>query len=178
MNRYVHGTYITSAHSHLALFGVFGFLALAVCFYILFNEHAVSQKSYRWCLLAILFLNIGLLTMGLGLLAAGGLQVYFARVIGLGIGETNQLIRPYLFIRMMGGFAYTVGSTVLTYTVVKSLWPNLRPIFLNEGKTCSVNSDEWQQLHSLLTRLIQKEKEAEQLLLKINCLLFRNKTKQ
>lgn len=47
INHYVHGTYITSAHSHLALFGVFGFLVLALNYRIFFANFALDEKSYR-----------------------------------------------------------------------------------------------------------------------------------
>jgi len=171
MNHFVHGTYITSAHSHLALFGVFGFLVLAVCFYILFTKAILTQKMYRWCWLAIFALNAGLLTMGIGLLLAGGLQAYCWRVIGLGIGETNQLIRPYLFIRMLGGIIYSAGSMLLTFIVVKSIWPNIKAIFQTEGHLAKIKCADLQHIQTPLQDLVQKEKEAKHLLLRIKCLL-------
>lgn len=170
MNRFVHGTYITSAHSHLALFGVFGFLVLAVCFYILFTEVILTPKLYRWCWLAIFALNAGLLTMGIGLLLAGGLQAYFWRVIGLSIGETNQLIRPYLFIRIFGGIIYSAGGMLLTFIVVKSIWPNIKAIFQNEGHLAKIKCDDLYCIQTVLQGLVQKEKEAEHLLIRIRCL--------
>jgi nitric oxide reductase subunit B len=167
INRFIHGTYITSAHSHFALFGVFGFLILAVCFYILFTEVVLSQKMYRFCQMAILALNAGLLTMGIGLLLAGGLQCYFWRVIGLSISETNELIRPYLFIRAFGGGIYATGSMLLTFFVLKSIWPKIREIFRTSGKIASIKYDDLHQLQQLMQELIKKEKEAERLLIKI-----------
>jgi nitric oxide reductase subunit B len=167
INRFIHGTYITSAHSHFALFGVFGFLILAVCFYILFTEVVLGQKMYRFCQMAILALNAGLLTMGIGLLLAGGLQCYFWRVIGLSISETNELIRPYLFIRAFGGGIYATGSMLLTFVVLKSIWPKIREIFRTSGKIGSIKYDDIRHLQQLLQELIKKEKEAERLLIKI-----------
>jgi len=35
INRYTHGTYLTSAHAHAALFGTYGFLALAAVYFVL-----------------------------------------------------------------------------------------------------------------------------------------------
>lgn len=170
LNRFVHGTYITSAHSHLALFGVFGFLVLALCFYILFTEIILVKKMYRWCLGAIFMLNAGLLTMGLGLLIAGGLQVYFWRVIGLSVGETNELIRPYLFIRAFGGSFYAIGSLLLTFVVVKSVWPKIHLIFQSEGRLSTINCKDLHCVHGLLETLIQEERKMEQLLKQIEIL--------
>jgi nitric oxide reductase subunit B len=181
LNRYVHGTYITSAHSHLALFGVFGFLVLALCFHILFTEIILVKKMYRWCWGAIFALNAGLLTMGIGLLIAGGLQVYFWRVIGLGIGETNEFIRPYLFIRAFGGFLYAIGSLTLTFVVIKSIWPKIQVIFQSEGQLSVINCDDLHRMHRLVGDLLQEEKKIEPLLKRIQVLyqrlLFLNKEK-
>lgn len=171
INRFIHGTYITSAHSHLALFGVFGFLVLAVCFYILFTEAALTPKLYRWCWLAIFALNAGLLTMGIGLFLAGGLQAYFWRIVGLSIGETNQLIRPYLFLRILGGIIYSSGSMLLTFIVVKSLWPHIKSIFLAEGHPLKTKDADLHCIQAPLQDLVQKEKEAKHLLARIKFLL-------
>jgi nitric oxide reductase subunit B len=170
LNRFVHGTYITSAHSHFALFGVFGFLVLAICFYMLFTEVLLTPKMYRWCWIALLALNAGLLTMGLGLLLAGGLQAYCWRVIGLSIGDTNQLIRPYLFIRMFGGLMYSGGSILLTFIVVKSIWSKLRVLFHKNGTIAKLTGDDLNNTQKLLHCLVQKEKEAELLLIRIKYL--------
>lgn len=171
INRFIHGTYITSAHSHFALFGVFGFLVLAVCFYILFTEIVLGQKMYRFCQLAILALNAGLVTMGVGLLLAGGLQCYFWRVIGLSVGETNELIRPYLFIRAFGGSLYAAGSLLLTFVVLKSVWPKLRAIFRTKGKLAARKYDDLCHMQELMQELVKKEKETEKLLTKIRGLM-------
>lgn len=171
LNRYVHGTYITSAHSHLALFGVFGFLVLAVCFHILFAEILLTKKMYGRCLWAILFLNAGLLTMGLGLLIAGGLQAYCWRVIGLGVGETNELIKPYLYIRAFGGSFYAIGSLLLTFVVIKSVWHKIRLFFQSEGQVSAINCDDLEQAYGLLEDLIQEENKARHLLERVKNLL-------
>ncbi|VBB09732.1 cytochrome c oxidase subunit i [Lucifera butyrica] len=166
INRYIHGTYITSAHSHLALFGVFGFLALAVCFYIIFTEFTLTSAGYRWCWAAVIALNLGLLIMGTGLLLAGGLQAYFWRVIGLSIGATNQLIQPYLFLRMLGGMVYVTGSTLLFFIIAKSVWAGTKAY--TDKAHCNNNSS---SVHELLKCLVQKEKRKKQLLYKISDIL-------
>jgi len=174
ISRFVHGTYIVSAHSHLALFGVFGFLVLAFSFYIIFTKVTLTNNLYRWCLVGVVALNLGLLVMSAGLIFAGGLQAYFWRVIGLSTAETNILIRPYLFIRMLGGFIYAIGSTVLTFIVLKSAWPQMRTVLTGTGHASNTKYDYLRCTEILLQNLIQKEKETEQLLQKIKALLKRS----
>lgn len=132
LNRYVHGTYMTSAHSHLALFGVLGFLTLAVCFYILLSEINLSKADYRRCWLSIAAVNVGLLVMGVALTLAGGLQAYLLRVVGLTITEVNELIRPYLLLRLVGGLTYTVGSLLFTWVIVKNVYRHRNLLFTND----------------------------------------------
>lgn len=167
INRYVHGTYITSAHAHFALFGVFGFLVLAVCFYMLFNESVLNKKHYQWCWLAVGALNAGLMIMGISLLLAGGLQCYFWRVIGLSIGETNQLLKPYLLFRTIGAIIYTMGSLTLSFIVFKNAWPRLRFYFRSNKINAVIHYHQLYRIQELLNCLVKKEREAEQLLDKI-----------
>jgi nitric oxide reductase subunit B len=167
MNKYVHGTYVTSAHSHLAVFGVFGFLVLAVCVYILFTEVKFSRKYFYLFLFAAIAINAGLLIMSLSLLLAGGLQTYFFRVLGMSVAQTNQLIRPYLLMRMAGGFVYFTGSSLLAYCFIKSLWPH-RDLFLKEAEC--ITGEQRKRLRLIkgqLHLLIRKQKEIGSLLVKM-----------
>ncbi|EGO65102.1 cbb3-type cytochrome c oxidase subunit I [Acetonema longum] len=122
VNRYIHGTYITSAHSHLALFGVFGFLVLALSYYIFFAEIPLDQKSYQYSGMGILLINGGLLIMAISLLASGGMQAYFWHVSGFSVAQTRQVIFPWLVLRLAGGLTYTAGSSLLTYVIIKKAW--------------------------------------------------------
>ena len=154
INKYVHGTYITSAHSHLAVFGVFGFLVLAVSVYILFAEVPLPKVAFRQGMLAVGALNAGLLIMSLGLMVAGGLQTYFWRVLDIGITTTNEMIRPYLIFRVLGGAAYLSGSTLFTYMVLRQLWPYRSSIIAAEAQPVHAR-----ELNRHLRDLIAKERQ-------------------
>jgi nitric oxide reductase subunit B len=167
INKYVHGTYMTSAHSHLAVFGVFGFLVLALCFYILLQGETLNQKRYRSCLLAISALNIGIVIMGGALLAAGCLQAYSWRVFNLTPAETNVLIKPYLVIRAVGGWLFAFGSILLTYVVICSVKPHIKEILFSNYAASSFNFKEMKALKCNLTEWIRKQKEVEENLLQV-----------
>lgn len=122
INRWLHGTYLTSAHSHLALAGVFGLLSLSLCLYIMLQGQQVSKREQQGLWLSFLLVNGGLLVMGGGLAAAGALQVYLHRVAGLEFGTVAALIRPYLLVRALGGIIYAAGSTWLTWLVLRVAW--------------------------------------------------------
>lgn len=122
LNRWLHGTYLTSAHSHLALAGVFGSLALAVSLYVITQGQVPEPKEEKGIWVSFLLVNLGLVIMGGALMLAGMLQVYLWRVAGLEFAATLGLIRPYLMARVVGGLVYALGSTWLTWTVIKIGW--------------------------------------------------------
>ncbi|QJW47380.1 hypothetical protein HA075_17275 [bacterium BFN5] len=110
--------------------------------------------------------------MGVSLLLAGGLQCYFWRVIGLSVGETNQLLKPYLLVRTIGAVIYTMGSLTLSFIVFKNIWPRLLSYF-RSNQINAIISDHQQlyRIKDLLNCLVGKEREAAQLLNKIRNLV-------
>jgi nitric oxide reductase subunit B len=126
VNLYMHGTYLTSGHAHLALFGTLGFLVIAGCYYILSRNSEPSLKSYRRGVLAVVFLNGGLLIMGLSLLAAGSLQAYFWRMNGLDFMQVQVLIHPYLLFRVLGGAVFALGD-ILIFWCIFAAWRQSEP---------------------------------------------------
>lgn len=122
INRWLHGTYLTSAHSHLALAGVFGFLVLGVCLYVLLQGQRVSTGERQWLWLSFFLLNGGMLVMGAGLTVAGFLQVYLWRMTGLDFSVVIDLMRPYLMVRALGGIIYAIGCTIMTWMVIRIGW--------------------------------------------------------
>lgn len=122
INRWLHGTYLTSTHSHLALAGVFGTLALAVSLYVVTQGQVMEPKEETGIWVSFILVNLGLLIMGGALMVAGMLQVYLWRVAGLEFSAVVHLLRPYLMVRVLGGIVYALGSTLLTWIVVRIAW--------------------------------------------------------
>lgn len=176
VNKYIHGTYITSAHSHLAVFGVFGFLVLALGYYIFFSEIALDTQSYRLSLLGVFCLNAGLLVMSAALLVAGGLQSYLWYVAGLSVGETNQGIFPWLLLRLVGGLTYTTGSSLLTYIIIKKVWSNFALCFPSLAMLEQQRTITLQELHSGFQQVHTAGSKLEQVLRQTKLLLdkYRN----
>lgn len=122
VNLYTHGTYITSGHAHLALFGTIGFLILAGAYTILSEEDAPSQKSYLYGVVSIILLNLGLLGMSSCLILAGFLQTYLWRVLGVDFMVVSSVISPYLILRVLSGSLYTLGAAFLCFLIIKTWW--------------------------------------------------------
>ncbi len=118
VNLYVHGTLLTSSHSHLALFGVHGFLVLGAAYYILTRSLELPMKEVKNGLLAVALLNIGLLIMGGSLFMAGVAEAYLWRVTGLDFVRVQSIIRPYYITRAAGGAIFAIGAFWLAWHVL------------------------------------------------------------
>ncbi len=134
INRYIHGTYVTSGHAHLALGGFFGFLVLGLVLFILDQYRPIDAAGRRDVDLSLWFLNAGMGLMGLSLLAAGVLEVYRLRVLGREFVWVQSTLRPYFAVRSLGGVLFAAGGLLYAWGVARPwVWANLpgplRPVF-------------------------------------------------
>ncbi|WP_407313002.1 cbb3-type cytochrome c oxidase subunit I [Desulfosporosinus sp. SB140] len=120
VNLYMHGTYVTSGHAHLALFGSLGFTVLSGCYYVLSQGSEPSLKSYKGGVLAVLLLNGGLIVMSSALLVAGFMETYLWRILGMDFMQVRMLLNPYLIIRALGGAMFTLGDLLLAWGFYKT----------------------------------------------------------
>ena len=120
INLYMHGTYVTSGHAHLALFGTLGFAVLAGCYYVLSRGSEPTLKGYRVGVLAVILLNSGLITMGSALLVAGFMETYLWRILGMDFMQVSLIINPYLIVRVMGGAMFALGDLLLSWCILKA----------------------------------------------------------
>ncbi|WP_132056806.1 nitric-oxide reductase large subunit [Halorussus amylolyticus] len=127
INYFEHGTYLTVAHAHAAMFGAFGFLALGMVTYML--RIAVPESKWRETNLrrAFWLWNVGLaLMVGLSLLPVGFLQLEVAftqsydaaRSLAFYEGELVQLL---FWARMPGDTLLILGTLVFGYDVVQKV---------------------------------------------------------
>ncbi|AGA69029.1 nitric oxide reductase large subunit [Desulfitobacterium dichloroeliminans LMG P-21439] len=127
VNLYTHGTYITSGHAHLALFGTIGFLILAGAYTILSDRDNPTPKTYRYGVMGIILLNFGLIGMSSCLLIAGFLQTYLWRVLGLDFMAVSSILSPYLILRALSGSLFTLGAMILCTIIIRTWWKT-RPV--------------------------------------------------
>ena len=117
VNLYMHGTFFTSGHAHLALFGSLGFVVLAGCYYVLSQGSEPTLKGYKGGVLAVILLNSGLIAMSSALLVAGLMQAYFWRILGMDFMEVRLFLNPYLILRVLGGMVFTLGDLLLSWHI-------------------------------------------------------------
>lgn len=130
INQYSHGTYLTSAHSHLALFGAIGMLVLGGCTYVFAKKVQFSKSESKAGWLGLIIINAGLVLMSTALIIAGMMQVYQWRINGQDFMDTMANIRPYLIIRAGGGALFATGALLFVFINIRLVWKN-RPLILS-----------------------------------------------
>jgi nitric oxide reductase subunit B len=125
---YSQGINTTPLHSHTALFGVYGMLAISL---LLFSvRHIVSRASWSDKMLKISFwgLNGGLALMALfSLIPSGFYQLYFAVKYGLWFARSPEItsgpvLRAFAWARLIPDVIFSVGAVVLFLFLLRAVW--------------------------------------------------------
>lgn len=110
INKWTHGTLITSMHGHSAFFGAYVMINLAV---ITFALPALTDRregeDYQIGFWAFWLMVAGMFGMTLALGTAGISQTYLERVLGLGYIETQHKIQVHMLMLTATGALFVVG---------------------------------------------------------------------
>jgi nitric oxide reductase subunit B len=144
VNFFQHGSFLTAAHGHGALAGVYGFLAVALGLFVLRGASTEKGWSERAVKLSFWGLNLGLagmifltlLPVGLGQLGVAVRQGYWAARDG----SFYQIpwVKTLLWLRMLPDTVFILlGVLPFLYLAVR-VYRNRRPITLwSEGETAA-----------------------------------------
>lgn len=119
VNYYTHGSQITAAHGHLAFYGAYVLVVIAVISYampILRGREANSRRAQAYEMWSFWIMSIGMAVMVLALTGAGILQVWLQRIPSegaMGFMATQDQLRFFYWVRIAGGLMFLAG--LLTY---------------------------------------------------------------
>ena len=125
---YAQGIYTTPIHSHTALFGVYGMLAISL---LLFSvRHILSRAAWSDRMLNWSFwgLNGGLAAMAVfSLIPAGFYQFYYAVKYGLWYARsmeitTGEVIRTLSWARLIPDVIFSIGAFALLLFLIRGIW--------------------------------------------------------
>ncbi len=109
VNLYTHGTLVTAMHGHLAFWGAYASLVLAIISYSMplmtgrnIFDNRVGHLAF-WCS------NIGMIAMTAAFAAAGVAQVYLERIAGYDFMTTAIEIQPHFFVLIIAATLFTTG---------------------------------------------------------------------
>ncbi len=115
VNYYTHGSQITAAHGHLAFYGAYVLVVLAMISYampILRGREANSRKAQSVEMWSFWIMSIGMGVMVLALTGAGILQVWLQRMPtegALSFMATQDQLRFFYWTRLAGGTGFLLG---------------------------------------------------------------------
>jgi len=119
VNLYTHGTLITAMHGHLAFWGAYASLILAIISYsmpLMTGRKIFDNRNGHlafWCS------NIGMIAMTAAFAAAGVGQVYLERIAGYDFMTAAIEIQPHFFVLILAATLFTAGILFFIANFVK-----------------------------------------------------------
>jgi nitric oxide reductase subunit B len=112
VNRWTHGTHVTTMHGHMAFFGAYAMISFGIMTYALPDLTGRSVESRQTSLgLAAFWLMVGgMFGMTMALAAAGITQTYLERILGLGYLETQQKIQVHYLMWLGTAVVFSLGA--------------------------------------------------------------------
>ncbi len=119
VNLYTHGTLVTAMHGHLAFWGAYASLVLAIISYSM--PLMTGRKIYDNSIghMAFWFSNIGMIGMTMAFAAAGVAQVYMERIVGLDFMQAQLEIEPHFFVLIIAATVFSIGITLFIINFIK-----------------------------------------------------------
>ena len=117
VNKWTHGTMITAMHAHMAFFGAYVMIVLAMITYAspgLFghDQEAGESPTGLW---AFWLQMAGMFGMTMAFAAAGISQTYLERILGLGYLETQHKIQVHFLMVLGTGLLFVLGVGLYLY---------------------------------------------------------------
>ncbi len=115
VNFYTHGTQTTASHGHLAFYGAYALVVIAIISYAmpqLRGREANSKRAQAVEMWTFWIMTIGMAVMVLALTGAGIVQVWLQRLPtsnAMGFMATQDQMAFFYWIRLAGGFMFLIG---------------------------------------------------------------------
>lgn len=119
-NYWEHGTWVTPAHGHMALFGTFGMLAVAGAYSAIPAIRNAVNYDQRLGKLSFWLLFTGLLGISLSFAFGGTVQVYVYRILGLDWwgGEVRPAMAFWKASLLFFGTVFFTGASIAVYDLL------------------------------------------------------------
>ena len=129
VNRWTHGTHITTMHGHLAFFGAYAMIVLAIISYALpaLTGRTEEERQTRLGLWAFWLMIGGMFGMTMAFAAAGITQTYLERILGLGYLEAQQKIQVHYVMVLGTGTIFAAGVAAFVLDFVRAGAPVTAP---------------------------------------------------
>ncbi|MBL8572907.1 MAG: cbb3-type cytochrome c oxidase subunit I [Hyphomicrobiaceae bacterium] len=118
VNYYTHGTQVTAAHGHLAFFGAYVALNLAIMTYAF--PHLLKRSPYNQVLNMASFwvMTSAMAFMTFTLTFAGAVQTHLQRVLGMNFMEVQDQLALFYWMRLGSGIVVVLGALMWLYAML------------------------------------------------------------
>ncbi|MDO8608225.1 MAG: cbb3-type cytochrome c oxidase subunit I [Phaeospirillum sp.] len=118
VNYITHGTQITAAHGHLAFYGAYVMINIAIMTYAMPNilkREPYNQLLNMW---GFWITSSGVTFMTFALTFAGVVQSHLQRVLGMGFMEVQEQLSLFYWMRLGAGLATFIGVVLIVWSLV------------------------------------------------------------
>ena len=134
VNMYTHGTLVTAMHGHLAFWGAYAMLILAIIAYALPMLTGRNLQDSPAATFAFWTSNIGMVAMTLAFGVAGVTQVVLERRIGMDFLSVQKEIEVHFIGLILAASLFTVGVIAFIWVFVRSGMPRGRLMDIHAGE--------------------------------------------
>ncbi len=117
INYYTHGTQITAAHGHLAFYGAYVMLNLAIITYAMPSLRGLQPYNQVLNMWSFWLMTAGMTFMTITLTFAGVVQTHLQRVLGMDFMEIQEQLALFFWMRLGAGCVVGIGAVLFVYAV-------------------------------------------------------------
>ena len=118
VNYYTHGTQITAAHGHLAFYGAYVCVNLAIITYAMPMLRGRDPYNQVLNMASFWLMSGGMVFMTFTLTFAGHLQTHLQRVMGMNYMDVQDQLWVFYAMRFGAGVAVVLGALLFIYSVM------------------------------------------------------------
>ncbi len=123
VNLYTHGTLITAMHGHMAFWGAYAMIVLAIISFALPNLTGRRLHDAPSAQIAFWTSNVGMIAMTLAFAVAGVTQVYLERRVGMDFLAVQREIEVHFVGLILAASLFTLGIAAFIYNFIKHGMP-------------------------------------------------------
>lgn len=118
-NMYTHGTLVTAMHGHLAFWGAYAMIVLAIISYAMPNLTGRKRYESGHGRMAFWLSNIGMIGMTVAFGVAGVVQVYLERKMKMDFMAVQKEISIHFVVLILCATMFTIGISLFIYDFIK-----------------------------------------------------------
>ncbi len=117
VNYYSHGTQVTAAHGHLAFYGAYVMLVLAVITYAMPQLRRVQPYNQMLNMWSFWIMTSAMCFMTFTLTFAGVVQTHLQRVLGMNYMEVQSQLEIFYIMRLGAGCVVAIAALMYLYAI-------------------------------------------------------------